>query len=191
MAACRRLSFVARGSSPVWLTRRSFFLLLAAVWVFAPTTAWPCSPASYLKPFELAEEVVLGSSPPPTPIVEIERIDRGPGGEPGSCGDLGTIHMWVTFHESAWVDHKAVGFEFEVVRGFLPDEIFPRGVWTSYETDPRIRLNFNWLDDPRSQRPLRFEVAIRAVNRYGERSEAQIVEVRAPVHPAARRKTRR
>ena len=170
------------------LRMRSFAVFALLALFVVPSVAWPCSPASYLKRFELSDQVVLGSNPPPTPIVRVEKIDRGPGGEPGMCGDLGTIHLLVGFPDSAWVDHDAVGFEFEVLRGFLPDEIFPSGVWTSYETEPEVRLNFNWLDDPRVQRPLNFDVAIRAVNRYGARSKAQVVKIRAPVHPVARRK---
>lgn len=122
------------------------------------------------------------AAPPDTPVVELEDIKRGTGPTRDgcistystSCDDIGTITLAV---ENA---DPEVGYELAVSDGEVPESLSIADSPVHTFDDGTILLT--WSDEAKdNQERLDFDLAVTAVDRWGQESEdSDIVEVEHP-----------
>jgi hypothetical protein len=119
----------------------------------------------------------------PAPILRAVDITRGTSDSDEDCGDAGMVAMSVRLPESSPFSISEVGFQFRVVSGTEPDEIFPAGLpLVGPVTSGTMEIVLPWLDGhPRSQRPLDLRVEVVAIAHNGSVGPPAEFAVRAPV----------
>ena len=133
-----------------------------------------CSLLPLLEAFEAPHTEAIA---PITPNFKVAGIERGSDdGNLGSCSDFG----FITFKLSG--SYPPQGYIFERVSGEFEDRLFePVAVKPSKFVNDNASFTFVWLDgSSNEQEPINITVSIVAVNGTGERSVAQLLEVRHP-----------
>ena len=155
----------------------------------SPATACSLAGADVFKPetSKFVEHVTAGvpASLAP-PIVKVVSIARGRSGEEDSCDDAGIVSLSIRFPESSRFSVSEVGFQFRVVSGTQPDEIFPMKIpLVGPVSRDAMKIELPWLDGPpRSQRPLDLRVEVFAVAHNGSVGPPTQFVVKAPVGAA-------
>jgi hypothetical protein len=97
----------------------------------------------------------------PAPVVAVTNVIRGSTDPGSSCGDAGVLELEISLPETSTYNISEFAFYFRVVRGRLPDEIFPDIPLVGIVEGDKALLSLAWLDGhPRNQFPLDLEVDV-------------------------------
>lgn len=102
----------------------------------------------------------------PAPTVSRVQVTRGSAAVGSSCDDAGTLTVQLTWPNSSQYKLGEIGFYFRILRGRMPDQIFPLEPITGSIVGNNAEFVFVWLDGhPSTHVPLRLEVEVFAINR--------------------------
>jgi hypothetical protein len=115
------------------------------------------------------------------PVVQLVSVVRGTQPPGGSCSDAGVIRLAITWPLESSYAIDEVGFQFKVVSGQAPPDIFPTFAVTGIQRKGQVQeLSFIWLDGaPKFHLPLDCEVEVFAINREGVAGPPTRVKIRA------------
>ena len=100
----------------------------------------------------------------PAPVVTIIEVTRGTAKPGASCADAGTVSLSIALPPESTYDISEFGFYFRVVRGKLPDEIFPDIPLIGRVENNKSTILLAWLDGhPSKQIALDIEVEVTLV----------------------------
>lgn len=95
----------------------------------------------------------------PSPIIEVTSVTRGSSNVSSSCADAGVLKLEISLPEKSTYDINEFAIYFRVIRGKLPDEIFPDIPLVGVPQNGKMSLLLAWLDGhPKYQFPLDIEV---------------------------------
>lgn len=144
-------------------------LVLGAALSLFPHSASACSISTGVVPFELRARARPDFARPtlPAPSLREVRVHRGTSDEGGSCGDIGSLLIDLSWPRDAPVALGRVGFYFKPVGAEGWAGLFKQEPVKQLDRKHPAQFSFVWIDPPATQVPMDFELDVVAVDERG------------------------
>lgn len=158
-------------------------LVLSAALSLFPHNASACSISTGVVPFELRSHARPDFARPtlPAPSLREVRVHRGTSDEGGSCSDIGSLQIDLSWPRGAPVALGRVGFYFKPVGAEGWASLFKQEPVKQLNRKHPAQFSFVWIDRPAQQVPMDFELDVVAVDEHGRTGKPlRIHVVQAP-----------
>lgn len=165
------LQYRARSSSrmPAAVSTAAAALVLSAALSLFPHSAAACSISTGVVPFELRAHARADFVRPtlPAPSLGKVRVHRATSDEGGSCSDIGSLQIDLSWPRGAPVALGRVGFYFKPVGATGWASLFAEEPVKQLDRKHPAQFSFVWIDPPARQVPMDFELDVVAVDERG------------------------